>query len=64
MLTTTATATSLPGSYPITVTLGTLAAANYTFNFVNGTLTVTFTGSVPASGTACNGAYSGTFRAT
>ena len=60
-LSTTAIATSLPGSYPIAVTQGTLAAANYTFNFVNGSLTVTFTGSVPASGTACNGAYSGTF---
>ncbi len=60
-LSTTATSTSLPGTYPITVTLGTLAASNYAFTFVNGTLTVTFTGSVPASGTACNGAYSGTF---
>jgi hypothetical protein len=60
-LTTTAVATSLPGSYPITVSVGTLAAADYTFNFVNGALTITFTGSVPASGTACNGAYSGTF---
>jgi hypothetical protein len=61
-LSTTAVATSLPGTYPITVSQGTLAAANYTFNFVNGSLTVTFTGSVPASGTACNGAYSGTFQ--
>jgi sugar lactone lactonase YvrE/uncharacterized protein (DUF2345 family) len=60
-LTTTAVATSLPGSYPIVASQGTLAAANYTFSFANGTLTVTFTGSVPASGTACNGAYSGTF---
>ncbi len=61
-LTTTAVATSLPGSYPITVSQGNLAAANYTFNFVNGTLTVSYTGSVPTSGTACNGAYSGTFQ--
>jgi hypothetical protein len=60
-LATTAVATSLPGAYPITASQGTLAAANYTFAFVNGTLTVTFTASVPASGTACNGAYSGTF---
>ena len=59
---TTATTTSLPGSYPITVAQGTLAAANYTFTFVNGTLTVTSTGSVPASGTTCNGAYTGTFK--
>ena len=34
-------ATSNAGSYPITCTLGTLAAANYTFAFVDGTLTVT-----------------------
>jgi hypothetical protein len=60
-LSTTAVATSVPGTYPINVSQGTLKAANYTFKFVNGTLTVTFTGSVPPSGTACNGAYSGTF---
>jgi hypothetical protein len=40
-LTTTATSTSDPGQYPITITAGTLAATNYAFNFVNGTLTVT-----------------------
>jgi hypothetical protein len=40
-LTTTAKTTSPVGTYPITVTKGTLAAANYTFTFVNGTLTVT-----------------------
>ena len=42
-LTTTATTTSsVSGSpYPITVTLGTLSSANYSFSFVNGTLTVT-----------------------
>ena len=39
-LTTTATTTSPAGSYPITAALGTLAATNYTFTFVNGTLTV------------------------
>ncbi len=37
---TTATATSPVGSYPITPALGTLAATNYAFAFVNGTLTV------------------------
>jgi YVTN family beta-propeller protein len=37
---TTATANSPFGSYPITATQGTLAASNYTFNFVAGTLTV------------------------
>jgi hypothetical protein len=39
-LTTTATTTSAPGSYTITSAVGTLAASNYTFGFVNGTLTV------------------------
>ncbi|MBS1801855.1 MAG: PASTA domain-containing protein [Acidobacteria bacterium] len=61
-LSTTATSTSVPGQYPITVSTGNLAAANYTFRFVAGTLTISFTGTVPSSGTACNGAYSGTFK--
>ena len=39
-LATTAVAGSPLGSYPITVSRGTLAAANYSFTFVNGTLTV------------------------
>jgi hypothetical protein len=39
--TTTATAASPTGTYPITCTQGTLASANYTFAFVAGTLTVT-----------------------
>jgi hypothetical protein len=39
-LSTTATATSLVGSYPITVGVGTLSAANYSFAAVNGTLTI------------------------
>jgi len=39
-LSTTATAGSAPGSYPITVTAGTLTTANYTFSLVNGTLTI------------------------
>jgi hypothetical protein len=38
---TTATSTSPAGSYPINCSLGTLAASNYTFQFVSGTLTVT-----------------------
>jgi len=38
---TTATSTSPVGSYPITAAQGTLAASNYTFSYVNGTLTVT-----------------------
>jgi hypothetical protein len=40
-LTTTANSSSPIGTYPITITAGTLSAANYTFTFVNGTLTVT-----------------------
>src|SRR5262249_45666349 len=39
-LTTTATSASDAGSYPITVSAGTLTAANYMFTFVNGTLMV------------------------
>ena len=56
--TTTATQGSLVGSYPITVTQGTLSATNYAFpNFVNGTLAITALGTVatpsltPAAGT-------------
>jgi len=36
-----ATSSSAVGSYPITVSAGSLAAANYTFKFVAGTLTIT-----------------------
>jgi len=39
-LTTTAVPKSAAGTYPITVGIGTLAAPNYTFNLVNGQLTV------------------------
>ena len=39
-LATTAITTSPVGSYSISATQGTLAGSNYTFNFVNGTLTV------------------------
>jgi uncharacterized protein (TIGR03437 family) len=39
-LNTTATASSPMGSYPITAATGTLGAANYTFTFVNGTLSI------------------------
>jgi hypothetical protein len=41
VLTTTATSASAPGKYPITITQGSLAAANYSFVKVNGVLTVT-----------------------
>ncbi|MGD0445885.1 MAG: MBG domain-containing protein [Edaphobacter sp.] len=40
-LTTTATTSSPAGSYPITAAVGTLAAANYTFTFGAGALTIT-----------------------
>ncbi|MFT3743531.1 MAG: Ig-like domain repeat protein [Pyrinomonadaceae bacterium] len=56
-VTTTATATSAPGTYPITVAQGTLASANYTFATANGTLTVT-TGSTTT--TITNAAALGT----
>ncbi len=38
---TTATATSVPGTYPISIAQGSLASTKYTFNFIAGTLTVT-----------------------
>ncbi|MGI9103823.1 MAG: Ig-like domain repeat protein [Terriglobales bacterium] len=43
ILTTTATSSSLAGQYPITATIGTLHATNYSFYFLDGTLTVTGT---------------------
>jgi hypothetical protein len=51
VLTTTATSGSGAGTYPITVAIGTLAATNYSFKLVNGTLTVTAGGTAPASNT-------------
>jgi hypothetical protein len=51
-LTTTATASSGAGTYPITAALGTLTAANYTFAFVNGTLSVVAAPPVSISPTA------------
>ncbi len=39
-LSTTATSSGNPGAYPITVLTGSLAAANYSFVFVSGTLTI------------------------
>jgi hypothetical protein len=49
---TTATTSSPVGLYPITVTLGTLSAANYTFTFVNGTLSVIQAPSVSITNTS------------
>ena len=55
-LSTTATTASNAGGYPITVSTGTLAAANYSFLYVGGTLTIqqvgqtiAFTTNAPAS---------------
>jgi sugar lactone lactonase YvrE len=48
----TATSFSPPGSYPIVATLGTLAAANYSFTFGTGTLTITPAASNPGVGFA------------
>jgi hypothetical protein len=39
-MSTTATASSNPGTYPINIAAGTLSSANYTFSFQAGTLTV------------------------
>ena len=55
------TTTNVAGTYPITAAQGTLSAANYSFSFVNGVLTVTPAGATlashwhPASGTATAG---------
>ena len=60
---TSATTNSAVGSYTITVTQGTLSAANYSFSFATGQLTVgkaTVTGNVTAS----NKVYDGTMAAT
>jgi hypothetical protein len=50
-LTTTAMTTSSVGTYPIITGLGTSAANNYTFTFINGTLTISY-----ASSGTCDGA--------
>lgn len=49
-LATVATPASPGGGYQITVAAGTLSAANYTFVFVNGTLTVTAAAPPPSAG--------------
>jgi sugar lactone lactonase YvrE len=51
-LTTTATSSSPAGPYPITATVGTLAAANYSFSFSTGTLTITPAANNPGVGFA------------
>jgi len=47
-LSTTATNSSAPGDYPITFSTMALAATNYSFNYVNGTLTISPVGAAPA----------------
>ncbi len=61
-----ATVTSSVGNYSVTPSLGTLAAANYTFGpFVNGTLAITTAPVTVSSGiTANNRVYNGTTTAT
>ena len=54
---TTATSTSAPGGYPVTIAQGTLSAANYTFNFVNGTLTIAQTAQTITFGVLPNVPY-------
>ena len=54
-LSTTATTASPVGTFPITVTLGTLAATNYGFAFVNGILTVDNVIVTPPTGPSVGG---------
>jgi hypothetical protein len=64
-LSTTATSTSSVAQYPISISLGTLPATltNYTYSFVNGTMTVN-AASVTAIVTATSKLYDGTSTAT
>ena len=55
--TTTAVKGSAPGTYLITISQGTLAAANYTFNFVNGSLTILKASQTITFGPLSNAAY-------
>lgn len=65
VLTTTATSTSQPGDYPITFSTKTLAATNYSFNYVDGTLTITPVGAAPPPNISpAGGSYSSTQTAT
>jgi uncharacterized repeat protein (TIGR01451 family) len=51
---TAATATNAPGAYPIVAAIGTLAASNYTFTFVSGTLTINKAGTSASITPAAN----------
>jgi hypothetical protein len=58
--TTTATVTSpVPGPYPITPAIGMLAAANYSFSFVGGELTINKANTVAAMNSSANPALPG-----
>jgi hypothetical protein len=62
--TTTATTTSLGGTYPITFSTKALSAANYVFNYVSGTLTVSAAPAVVLTTTATLAKVSGGYQAT
>jgi polygalacturonase len=64
-LSTIATTSSPAGTYPITAALGTLAAANYAFTFVNGTLSVVAPPTVVLTTTATlSGSAGASYQAT
>jgi hypothetical protein len=62
-LSTTATVSSPAGNYPITVSQGTLAAANYSFTMVNGTLAVVAPPTVILTSTAVLSKVAGGYQA-
>ena len=57
---TTATATSAPGAYPITATVSGAAAANYVINVIPGTLAITAASTTTALTTSASPIYYGT----
>jgi fibronectin type 3 domain-containing protein len=64
-LTTTATSSSPAGTYPIVAALGTLSSPNYTFSFVNGTLSIVQSPTVIITTTAViGGSHTGGYTAT
>ena len=63
-LSTTATTSSAAGIYPIVITRGSLAATNYTFSFVNGSIAVSVTATPTLTTSAALSLVSGGFTAT
>ncbi|HZL28485.1 MAG TPA: MBG domain-containing protein [Acidobacteriaceae bacterium] len=63
-LSTTATTSGPAGTYPITVTQGTLAAENYNFTFINGTLSVVTAPTIILTTTATLTAVTNGYQAT